>query len=410
MDYDPRLYPNGQRSAPYYGQPGSAPYGGYPPTGQPSGYPYGGSGVPPYQPFVPPTDNHKPLLVTVSRPLNALQYQRMLRQTHNGRMLVPWILFGLSTILFFVVVMAFRLYTKNWQTLVFLLVNFIGFCGAGVNLLLRLRANNATIRQQAEALVVGNAGEGKIEVYGNRVVSYTAHAKTTLYYSQVEALTETPDMVGISGEGKFVAWRAQDLSPGEARLLLTCLTYYIRPGCYRRSGALMPMQPQPSQPPEESAAETVWLTVETGDGVPLSFGAFLGRILRRQAGALYPLWILLAGILAIYQFVTPHLLMDMAMYIGLVGLGGAGLLIVVDGLLFALGRTRPADEEETDALVFIPDGLIVRRGEDARFIDKRFIQPRAGKKGVTLRTPWGDYRIPWGHTDRDNTLKAILSL
>lgn len=401
MDYDPRRVPPAGGTASPYG----TPPGGYPSAGGPPAYPYGMPAS-----FIPPADNQKPILVTAARPLTAAQYRRMLEQVRSKPLWLPWLLFGVCALFFVAAVMAFRLYPKNWQAAAFLVLNCLALCGAGVYVLVLKRRRAARINKLSTCLAASDTQTGKIELYGNRAVWYTTHGKTVLPFGEVDVLYETPDMVGISGAGQFIAWKAEDLSPEEARLLLTCLTYTIRPGCYRRIGALTPWLPSPLMPPEDRRPETVWLSVPVEKPAAVPFASFMARQLCRQAAALAPLWVLAAGLLAIYRFITPDLMLDMAIYLGLLALLALGLLVAVNGLLYAAGKTQPADALAPDEYRFLPDGLLIRSGENERFIDKRYIRPVAEKQGVRLCSPWGDFRILWSQTAEPERLKTILSL
>lgn len=219
-------------------------------------------------------------------------------------------------------------------------------------------------------------------------------------------MLESADLIVLGGQGKAIAWRAEDMEPAGAQLVLSCLTWAVRPGYFRRDGMFTPWLRQPLPVPVFSGREEVWLTATLAQEDMQSFGGLCRRVIAGRLPYFLPALLLLAGQLAMALFLTPYILLDFAIYTGVVLAVTAGLGLVGCGVLY----TVMAAGSRTVQLAFTPTGLALCRGETVAFIDRRHIQARTLRRGVRLQTPFGSLEIPWHCVESPATLKSILSL
>lgn len=179
--------------------------------------------------------------------------------------------------------------------------------------------------------------ESVIELYGDRAVQVSAKGKTVIHYRQADFLLESADLIVLGGQGKAIAWRAEDMEPAGAQLVLSCLTWAVRPGYFRRDGMFTPW----------AAAAAAWcrffpagkrfgLTATLAQEDMQSFGGLCRRVIAGRLPYFLPALLLLAGQLAMALFLTPYILLDFAIYTGVVLAVTAGLGLVGCGVLYTV--------------------------------------------------------------------------
>lgn len=140
----------------------------------------------------------------------------------------------------------------------------------------------------------------------------------------------------------------------------------VRPAYFRRDGMFTPWLRQPLPVPVFSGGEEVWMTVSVDEEELQSFGGLYRQTMAGRFPYVLPVLLLLAGQLAMVFFLTPSILLDWAIYTGIVLAGAAGLSLLICGLLHTMG----AAGTRTVQLAFTPSGLALRRGETVSFIDR----------------------------------------
>ena len=405
MENDPRWQPpmNGPYVSPGAGRPPA-----YAPYQRPAPPPVYGPPQPAYRPFVPPADNSCPMTATVCHRLNASQYDRVHRRTEKRALPVGLAIAAAVALLLFGynAAVPFQLYTRDWQTLLFIGLEFLCLCAAVGMIPLLLHRRTVWRAKQFAAYMDSEPEESVIELYGDRAVQVSARGKTVIDYRLADFLLESADLIVLGGQGQVIAWRAEDMDPAGAQLVLACLTYMVRPAYFRRDGMFTPWLRQPLPVPVFSGGKEVWMTVSVDEEELQSFGGLYRQTMAGRFPYVLPVLLLLAGQLAMVFFLTPSILLDWAIYTGIVLAGAAGLSLLICGLLHTMG----AAGTRTVQLAFTPSGLALRRGETVSFIDRRHIRAREVRKGVRLQTPFGRLEIPWHCVDSPATLKSILSL
>lgn len=368
----------------YNGRPDPASGYGYPPAYAP--------------PSAPPPDPSKPLLVTAARRMNAGQYARAARQLDgSGRQTAGWLLFLLSACFFGYLLFRFLIYPKDAAAYLFLGAEVVAFALSVVGL---VRLSTARSRKTAAAFSCYMDSEPEIGVrrlYLDRAEALTSRGLQTVAFQQATLLLEDTDLLILASPESTIVWRAEDLTPYDAQLLLSCLTGVIHPSLYRRRGLFRPWLPAPLPLPPLEKEPPVWLTLDIRNGTEGTFGDLAGEAARSLWLPLLALALLIAGEQAIDRKMSVSLLADFMAYTGLIAVAMAAVLLLVCGVLCLSAAHKKG---ESIRFLFTPEGLAVRRKTSVRFYDRRHIRIRANKRRVRLDTPDGPYFLPWTEVDQ----------
>lgn len=207
MENDPRWQPpmNGPYVSPGAGRPPA-----YAPYQRPAPPPVYGPPQPAYRPFVPPADNSCPMTATVCHRLNASQYDRVHRRTEKRALPVGLAIAAAVALLLFGynAAVPFQLYTRDWQTLLFIGLEFLCLCAAVGMIPLLLHRRTVWRAKQFAAYMDSEPEESVIELYGDRAVQVSAMGKTVIDYRLADFLLESADLIVLGGQGQVIAWRA----------------------------------------------------------------------------------------------------------------------------------------------------------------------------------------------------------
>ena len=264
MENDPRWQP--PMNEPYV-SPGAGRPPAYAPYQRPAPPPVYGPPQPAYRPFVPPADNSCPMTATVCHRLNASQYDRVHRRTEKRALPVGLAIAAAVALLLFGynAAVPFQLYTRDWQTLLFIGLEFLCLCAVVGMIPLLLHRRTVWRAKHFAAYMDSEPEESVIELYGDRAVQVSARGKTVIDYRLADFLLESADLIVLGGQGQVIAWRAEDMDPAGAQLVLACLTYMVRPAYFRRDGMFTPWLRQPLPVPVFSGGEEVWMTVSVDE-------------------------------------------------------------------------------------------------------------------------------------------------
>lgn len=369
----------------------------------------------PYMPYAVPAsmrpvqqDTTKPLAVLARRRMSREEYHRLYAM-HDGGKTAIFIIAAILAILFSIIAIFYAGETGDrvglWLT--------VGLSAlSGIALLLYPIWRHVCTRRMVDRIYACQEDtqdeEMVTEIYADRIESIYSRGRSVVYYHLAD-LYETADMLVLTGDGASITFRAADITPQQLQILYAVMLPRLRPGSRKnRGGSFFPRGITPLPLPQIVYKDKVLLSFVVGAEKQETGHAIVSSFVR-----MLPFYLPLFTVIALYSAnniaISPSLTLDIGLNMLIYWV--IGMLVLLGGAALAVkkGQNSTRHADPTAAYAFTRDGMARRWAGGTIFVPRAYLKGVCKKKGIRLRTPYGDFYIDWQDVPDKDLLRAILN-